>query len=349
MGLKKRRLKTGQDFCLNSKNHRELSQQTVGKYKEDISKTTFQKPPSGPSNGRNLVELNKALKETNEFLKRENDKLTEEIHYIRNQTQSLLQYKRIHKESILAQQRATEQIRKENALNNHLTLEKQLLEETQQQLESKINILEQRLQQYEDTNQIEEKLNNLIDIVDSLYEKWRTRHQENRRLMDQFAQVVRDLGFESTLSLQGSEEAERIDDHIENLRKKLSETNVHGFVLDNTGLQLEYQKIQEAMDHLSIPWNSVLIDMLERLLKGVLSDKISPLDEIPLSLQNLLKSLGFELIWPARGEPFSFLQHRILDERKDTNVARGRIVRTITPGLCRNDEVLVKASIYLAK
>lgn len=217
------------------------------------------------------------------------------------------------------------------------------------QLKAEKETLAESLRQVEDSEELQEKLDQVQSEVNTLYQQWRDRYQENKGLMKEYTPAVRDLGFDEDVSIPGMNDAEGINGRIGKLHQSLSAMNPQTFAHKSWDVFVEYQKIQRAMDTLSIPWDSALVNLFKHLPEDIRTDNIPSLDKIPPSLEAFVATRGFELIWPERGDELSLSEHRILDELKDDEVGRRKVIRAVAPGLRQNNDVTVKAAIYLAK
>ena len=194
----------------------------------------------------------------------------------------------------------------------------------------------------------QEKLNHFKEDVRVFYEEWQEKHQENLKLEQEGNQACQDLGIDNIFSSYGMKEAKLINTEVVSVHNLLGKMELKEFIIKSWDLQSQFESIKEKNKNLSVPWDSVIVNFIKGLPERVGNKEIQRFKDIPESLKIFVQHRGFETFLPKRGDDLKLSEFRILDEVKDDEVGR-RISATISPGLKRGDDIIVKAGIYLAK
>ena len=197
-------------------------------------------------------------------------------------------------------------------------------------------------------NVFQKNLEHFKEDVRVFYEEWQEKHQENLKLEQEGNQACQDLGIDNIFSSYGMKEAKLINTEVVSVHNLLGKMELKEFIIKSWDLQSQFESIKEKNKNLSVPWDSVIVNFIKGLPERVGNKEIQRFKDIPESLKIFVQHRGFETFLPKRGDDLKLSEFRILDEVKDDEVGR-RISATISPGLKRGDDIIVKAGIYLAK
>ena len=186
---------------------------------------------------------------------------------------------------------------------------------------------------------LQKRLKSFQEEVQAVSERWNKEYSDITNTRDRFREMLNELPLEAEESMPSVQDAETINKDIEKLKEEVNGLDLDSLISKESDLKSQLTTIQAKIDSLSSPWDSALTDLIERL----------SLEQKPAKLEQFAQKRGLELIWPEQGEKFSSEDHRIFNEREDPQVDRGQVIRSVTPGLRRGADVLVKAGILLAK
>jgi len=205
-----------------------------------------------------------------------------------------------------------------------------------------INTKFQDLQKLEAS--LQEGLKLFQEDVQADYERWKEEYSDITDTRDRFRAVLNELEVEVEESMPSTQDAEAIDKDIEKIQEAVNGLELVSFVSQESALRGQLTTTQAKIDGLCSPWDSALTDLIKRL-----AEKEKWLEQKPAKLERFVQERGLELIWPEQGSEFLPEDHRVLDEREDSQVSRGQVIQPVVPGLRRGTDVLVKAGIWLAK
>lgn len=200
----------------------------------------------------------------------------------------------------------------------------------------------QELQKLE--TELQERLKSLQEEVQAVSEEWREKYSDITETRDRFRDMISELPLEAEESMPLTQNAETINKDLETLEEAVNGLELLSLIPRESELRDQLTTIQTKIDSLSSPWDSALIDLIKRLGAKEIS-----LEQKPAKLEKFAQERDLELVWPEQGDKHSPEYHKILDEREDPQVGRGQVIRPVTPGLRRGDDVKVKAGILLAK
>jgi len=203
-----------------------------------------------------------------------------------------------------------------------------------------INTKFQDLQKLEAS--LQEGLKLFQEEVQADYERWKEEYSDITSTRDRFRAVLNELEVEE--SMPSTQDAEAIDKDVEKIKEAVNGLELVSFVSQESALRGQLTTTQAKIDGLCSPWDSALTDLIKRL-----AEKEKWLEQKPAKLERFVQERGLELIWPEQGDRYLQEDHRILDEREDSQVSRGQVIQPVVPGLRRGTDVLVKAGIWLAK
>lgn len=191
---------------------------------------------------------------------------------------------------------------------------------------------------------LQKRLKSFQEEVQAVSEKWKEKYSDITEIRDRFRDMLSELPLEAEESMPSTQGAETINKDLETLQEAVNELELLSLTPTELDLRDQLTTIQDKINSLSSPWDSALIDLIKRL-----GAKEIALEQKPAKLEKFAQERDLELIWPEQGEKHSLEYHEILDEREDSQVGRGQVIRPVTPGLRRGDDVIVKAGILLAK
>ena len=191
---------------------------------------------------------------------------------------------------------------------------------------------------------LQKRLKSFQEEVQAVSEKWNKKYSDITNTRDRFREMLNELPLEAEESIPATQDAETINKDIEKLKEAVNGLGLVSLISRELDLRDQLTTIQAEIDRLSSPWDSALTNLVKRL-----GDEKKLLEQKPTKLEKFAQERDLGLIWPEQGDERSDTYHRVLDEREDSQVDRGQVIRPVTPGLCRGDDVLVKAGIWLAK
>lgn len=191
---------------------------------------------------------------------------------------------------------------------------------------------------------LRERLKSLREEVQAVSEKWKKKYSDTTDTRDRFREMINELPLEAEESVPSTQNAETIDKDLEKLKEEVNGLELPSLILRELELRDQLTTIQDKINSLSSPWDSALIDLIKRL-----GAKEKPLEQKPAKLEKFAQERGLELIWPEQGDELSSEYHKIVGERENSSVDRGRVIRPVAPGIRREDDVIVRAGILLAK
>jgi DNA repair exonuclease SbcCD ATPase subunit len=205
-----------------------------------------------------------------------------------------------------------------------------------------INTKFQELQKLE--VDVEKRLKSFQEEVRDAAEEWNKKYSKITNTRDRFREMLSELPLEPEKSMPSIQYAETIDEDIKKIKEAVNKLDFVSFISEGSALKDQCTTIQAKVDSCSSPWDSALTDLIKQL-----DGKEKSLEQKPAKLERFAQERDFELIWPEQGDKYSPEDHQISDEREDSQVGRGQVIRFVTPGLRRGTEVIVKAGILLAK
>ena len=191
---------------------------------------------------------------------------------------------------------------------------------------------------------LQKRLKSFQEKVQAVSEEWREKYSDITETRDRFREMLNELPLEAEDSMPPTQNAETIDKDLETLKEEVNGLELPSLILRELELRDQLTAIQDKINSLSSPWDSALIDLIKRLGAKEIS-----LEQKPAKLEKFAQERDLELIWPEQGDKHSLEYHEILDEQEEPQVGRGQVIRPVTPGLRRGDDVIVKARILLAK
>ncbi len=191
---------------------------------------------------------------------------------------------------------------------------------------------------------VEKGLKSFQEEVRDADEEWNKRYSKITNTRDRFREMLDELPLEPEESMPSIQYAETIDEDIKKIKEAVNKLDLVSFISEGSALKDQWTTIQAKIDSRSSPWDSALIGLIEQL-----DGKKKSLEQKPAKLERFAQERDLELIWPKQGDKYSPEDHQISDEREDSQVDRGHVIRFVTPGLRRGTEVIVKAGILLAK
>ena len=194
---------------------------------------------------------------------------------------------------------------------------------------------------------LQKRLKSFQEEVQAVSEKWNKKYLDITSNRDRFREMLNELPLEAEeaeKSMPATQDAETINKDLEKLKEEVNGLELLSLTSRELELRDQLATIQEKIDSLSSPWDSALIGLIKQL-----DSKEKALEQKPAKLEKFAQERGLELIWPEQGDKYSPEDHQISDEREDSQVSRGQVIRPVTPGLRRGTEVIVKAEILLAK
>ena len=191
---------------------------------------------------------------------------------------------------------------------------------------------------------LRKRLKSFQEEVQAVSEEWSKKYSKITNTRDRFREMLNELPLEAEESMPSTQDAETINKDIEKLKEAVNGLELVSLISEESDLKGQLTTIQAKIDSLCSPWDSALTDLIKRLGK-----KGKSLEQKPAKLERFAQERGLELIWPEQGDKYSQEYHQILDEREDSQVGRGQVIRPVTPGLRRETNVIVKSGILLAK
>ena len=191
---------------------------------------------------------------------------------------------------------------------------------------------------------LQNRLKSFQEEVQAASKKWNKRYLDIKDTQARFREMLNELRLEAKESMPSVQDAETIDKDLKKLKEEVNGLDLLSLVSRVLDLRGQLTAIQAKIDNLCIPWDTVLTNLIDRLFEEKKS-----LEQKPAKLEKFVQERGLELIWPEQGDERSLEYHRIFDEREDSQVGRGQVIRPVTPGLRRGADVIVKAGILLAK
>ncbi len=198
---------------------------------------------------------------------------------------------------------------------------------------------------------VAQSLENIQPDIKTLQEEWNSGFDDLSNLVESFATTADDLGVgELPDAVLRAEDILQINAQLDNFLHIDNDK-----ALDLIGqltpgaIERAFAVLKKRIGATDRGWDKQLIDLLRPLGEGIETGAIPSLKIKPVSLDNLARTLGFSVIWPAERDLFNTEQHHVLHEESKDGLERRRVSKVISPGIGTDRRFPVKASIYLSK